>query len=108
MGWASASGRRHADLARIGFGVGNEFRNRLGRNRWMHRYQKGPPDNPNDCDVADEIETEVVIESCIDCGSSIRAKKRIAIGGRSYDCFGCDIAGGACPVLDDEWLTEPL
>jgi hypothetical protein len=47
----------------------------------MHCYQKGPLDNPNDGDVADEIEIEVVIESCIDCGSSIRAKKRIAIAG---------------------------
>jgi len=25
-----------------------------------------------------------------------------------YDCFGGDIAGGACPVLDDEWLSQPL
>jgi hypothetical protein len=74
----------------------------------MHRYQKGPLDNPNNCDVADEIEIEVVIKSCIDCGSSIRAKKRIAIGGRVYDCIGGDIAGGACPVLDDERLTQPL
>src|SRR5262249_28360192 len=55
-----------------------------------------------------EIEIEVVIEGRVDCGSSIRTKERIAVGGRTYDCFGGDIAGGACPVLDDEWLTEPL
>jgi hypothetical protein len=74
----------------------------------MHRYQKGAPDNPNDRNVADEIEIEVSIEGCVDRGSSIGAKKRIAIGGRMYDCFGRDIAGGACPVLDDEWLSQPL
>src|SRR5262252_805212 len=108
MGWVSAAGRRHADLAWIGFGVGNEFRYRLGRNGWMHGYQKGPLDNPNDRDVADEIEIQVVIESCIDCGSSIRAKKRIAIGWRAHDCFGGYVAGGACPVLDDKGLTQPL
>src|SRR5215470_4494114 len=108
MGWTSAASRRNADLAWIGFGVGNEFRNRLGRNGWMHGYQKGPLDNSNDCDVADEIEIEVVIESCIDCGSSIRPKKRIAVGGRTHDHFGGDIAGSTCPVLDHERLTEPL
>src|ERR1700751_5947782 len=108
MSWVSGAGRRHADLAWIGFGVGNEFWNRLGRNGWMHRYQKGPLDNPNYCDVADEIEIEVAIKSCVDRSSSIGAKKRIAIGGRMYDCFGRDIAGGACPVLDDEWLGQPL
>jgi hypothetical protein len=74
----------------------------------MHDHQKGALDNPNDCDIADEIEIEVFIEGCVDCGSSIRTKKRIAISGRTYDCFGGDIAGGACPVLNDEWLTEPL
>jgi hypothetical protein len=74
----------------------------------MHRYQKGPLDDRNGCDVADEIEIEVVIEGRVDCGSSIRTKERIAVGGRTYDCFGGDIAGGACPVLDDEWLPEPL
>src|SRR5580704_1489193 len=108
MGWISGAGRRHADLARMGFGVGNEFRNRLGRNGWMYRYQKGPLDNPNGCDVADEIEIEVVIEGRVDRGSSIRTKERIAIGGRTDDSLRSDIAGGAGPVLDDEWLTDPL
>src|SRR5262249_60235037 len=108
MGWTSAASRRHADLAWIGFGVGNEFRNRLGRNGWVHRYQKGPLDDRNGCDVADEIEIEVVIEGRVDCGSSIRTKERIAVSGRTYDCFGGDIAGGAWPVLDDECVTEPL
>src|SRR6516164_11008827 len=108
MGWVSAAGRRHADPAWIGFGVGNEFRNRPGWYGWMHRYQKGPLDNPDDCDVADEIEIEIVIEGCVDRGSSICAKKRIAISGRAHDCFGGELAGGAWPVLDDERLTQPL
>src|SRR5262245_14613783 len=74
----------------------------------MHRYQKGPLDDRNGCDIADEIEIEVVIEGRIDRGSSIRTKERIAIGRRTDDGLGGDIAGGATPVLDDEWLTEPL
>src|SRR5439155_732095 len=73
-----------------------------------HRYQKRPLDERNGCDVADEIEIEVVIEGRVDRGSSIRAKERIAIGGRTDDGLGGDIAGSAAPVLDDEWLTEPL
>ena len=40
----------------------------------MHRYQKGPLDDRNGCDIADEIEIEVVIEGRIDRGSSIRTK----------------------------------
>jgi len=32
----------------------------------------------------------------------------VAVRDRAHDCFGGDIAGAACPVLDDEWLTEPL
>jgi hypothetical protein len=56
----------------------------------MHHHQKGALDNPNDRDIADEIEIEVFIEGCVDCGSSVRTKKRTAIGGRTYDCFGRD------------------
>src|SRR5262245_33917020 len=74
----------------------------------MHRDQKGSLDDRNGCDVADEIEIEVVIEGRIDRGSSIRTKERITIGGRTDDGLGGDIAGCAAPVLDDEWLTEPL
>jgi hypothetical protein len=33
---------------------------------------------------------------------------RIAIGGCTYYCFGCDIAGGSWPVLHDERLAQPL
>jgi hypothetical protein len=54
----------------------------------MHHHQKGTLDNSNDHDIADEIEIEVFIEGCVDCGSSIRTKKRIAIGGRTYDRAG--------------------
>src|SRR5262249_34379763 len=53
--------------------------------KWMHRYQKGPLDDRNGCDIADEIEIEVVIEGRIDRGSSIRTKERIAIGRRTDD-----------------------
>jgi hypothetical protein len=37
MGWISGAGRRHADLDRIGFGIGNEFGNGLGWNGWERR-----------------------------------------------------------------------
>src|SRR6516164_9116116 len=109
MGWASNYARRNVDLAWISLGISDEVGDRFGRNRWMHQHDVGHDNNGgNRRDVADEIEIEVVIEGRVDCGSSIRTKERIAVSGRTYDCFGGDIAGGACPVLDDEWLTEPL
>ena len=35
-------------------------------------------------------------------------QKRVAVRRRSHDRLGADIAAGARPVLDDEWLPEPL
>src|SRR5882757_7194387 len=32
----------------------------------------------------------------------------MAVSWRAHDCFGSDIAGCACPVLDHEWLAELL
>src|SRR6516164_7997109 len=81
MGRISAARRRHADLGGIGPGVCNEFRHCLRWNGWVHRYHKRPLDNPNDCDVADEIEAEVVIEGRVNSGSGSCTKKCIPIGG---------------------------
>ena len=35
-------------------------------------------------------------------------EKRVAVRRRTHDRFGADIAAGTRPVLDDEWLAEPL
>ena len=35
-------------------------------------------------------------------------QQRVAVRRRAHDRLGADIAAGARPVLDDEWLAEPL
>ena len=59
-------------------------------------------------DVADEIEIELVVERRVDRVRSRDQEERVAVGGRTHDRLGADIAAGARPVLDDEWLAEPL
>src|SRR5262245_18643835 len=108
MSWISVASRRHVYLCRIRLGIGNEFGKRLGRNGWMHQHDQGSADHANHRNVADEIEIELVIQCRVDCGSSVKPEKRIAISWRTYHCFGGNIAGRACPVLDYDWLSELL
>ena len=63
----AVAGRRHVDLAGIGFGIGDELGNRLGRNRWIDLHDDGHADDARDRrDVADEIEIELVVERRVD------------------------------------------
>ena len=60
----------HVDLARIGFGIGDEFGNRLSWNRWIdHHHERGADDACNRCDVADEVEVELIVK---DGGDRVR------------------------------------
>ena len=103
------AGRRHVDLARIGLGIGDELGNRLGRNRWIDHHDEGRADDARDRrDVADEIEIELVVERRVDRVRRQDQEQRIAVRRRAHDRLGADIAAGARPVLDDEWLAEPL
>src|SRR5215470_7304102 len=109
MGGSSDTARRHGDLARIGLGIGDELGNCFGRNRWMHRYDVRLPVNACDRrDVADEIETELVIERGVDGVPTADYEQRVAVRRCAHDRLGADIAARAWSILDDEWLTEPL
>src|SRR5262245_13058675 len=109
MGWNAVAARRHVDLARVGLGVSNELRDCLGRNRWMHRYDVRLPANARDRrDVADEIETKLVIEGGVDGVPTADQEERITVRGRTHDRFGSNIAGCTRPILDDKRLAEPL
>src|SRR5262252_7014394 len=109
MAGSSDAGRGHADLARIGLGIGDELGNRLGRNRWMYRYDVGLPVNAGDRrDVADEIETKLVIERGVDGIPTADHEQRVAVRRCAHDRIGADIAAAARSVLDDKLLTEPL
>ena len=59
-------------------------------------------------DVADEIEIELVVERRVDRVGERDQEQRVAVRRRAHDRLGADIAAGARPVLDDEWLAEPL
>src|SRR6516162_7947349 len=109
MGSRTVSVRCHADLARISLSIGDELRNGLYRHRGMDLYGKRVSSNARDRrDVADEIEIELVVEGGVDRVHSNASEKRIAVGGRTYNGLGGDIAGGTRSVLDDELLAEPL
>jgi hypothetical protein len=103
------AGRRHVEFARIGLGVSDEFRNRLGRNRWIDNHDKGRADDArNRHDIANEIKIKILIKGRIDRIRWRGQKERIAVGRRTHHRFGADIASGTCSVLDDELLAEPL
>ena len=57
----------------------------------------------------DEIEAETtLVELCIDRVDRSHEEERIAIGRRTHDRLGSNIAGGTRPVLDYERLPKPL
>src|SRR5262245_15610328 len=63
MARGTDAARRHADLARIGLGIGDELGDRLGWNRWIDHHDFGHPDDARDRrDVAQEIEIEVAVK----------------------------------------------
>ena len=108
MGSGPGAARSKVELARIGLSVGDELRNRLRRNRWMHKHDLGLTSDACDRgDVADEIEVEPFVERRVDRVVRGNHEERIAVGRRAHDRLGGDIAG-ARPVVDDEWLTEPI
>src|SRR5262245_20614152 len=110
MGRGADTARRHVDLARIGLGVSDEFGDCLSWHRWIDHYDKGHDNNAGDrCNVADEIEVELVIErrvgrACVGPDH----EQRVAVRRRAHDRLGADIATRARPVLDHEWLAKPL
>src|SRR5262249_54181886 len=86
-----------------------ELGNRLGRNRWVHHHDEGSADHPRDRrEIANEVVAELVIERRIDRGRRSDLEKCVAIGRRTHDRLGSDFAAATRPVLDDEWLAEPL
>jgi hypothetical protein len=108
LGSANA-GRRHIDLARIGLGVGNEFRNGSRRKRRMHLHdERHEVDPSNRRDIAEKIEVELFIERAVDSILRIDQQESVAIGRRASGRLGRNIAAGTGANLDDELLAEAL
>src|SRR5262245_31597823 len=109
MVYSSVASLGHRDLARFGLGVGDELKNRIGRNRWMDLHDHRRTHNTRDrCYVTDEIEIEVLIERRADCVRPVDHQQCVAIWSRAHDHLGAYISAGAHSVLDDKWLAEPL
>src|SRR5689334_12889544 len=106
LGGADAA-RGEVELPRMGFGIGNEFRNGVDRNGRMHlqhvRYRKGAVDGRK---IADEIEIEVLIKRRVDGVGGSTPQKRIAVWRLARDELGRDIAGRAGPVVEYKRLAE--
>src|SRR5215208_5946993 len=59
-------------------------------------------------DVADEIETELVVQGCINCVRRTADEERVAVGWQTNYRLGRQIAASASPIFDDEWLAKPF
>src|SRR5215470_13449988 len=103
----SAARGCHCEFARIGLRIGDQLRNCLDWNGWMHRHDER---SAGDCDhrkVTDEIETQLFVKGGIDRGGCVSPEQRIAIGWRTDDGLRRDVSGGSGPVFNDKGLTEP-
>ena len=75
----------------------------------MDHHDEGTADEARDGrDVANEIEIEVVVKRRIDRVRRTDQEQRVTVRNCAHDRLGGDIAAGTRPVLDDEWLAEPL
>jgi hypothetical protein len=109
MRHAAVASRGDVDLARIGFGIGDEFRDGSSRHCGMDDHDLGHAHNTGHRrDVANEIEVELFVQRCVDRSRRGDRKERVAIRSSSYDIFGGKITRRARPILDDKLLTKPL
>src|SRR5262249_44972812 len=96
-------------LAWIGFGVGNKLGKRFRGNRGMHLHDVGHAQETCDWrNVANEVEIKIVVKCRIGRVSYGDQEERVAVRGRAHDRLGGDVAATPGPVLDNEWLPEPL
>jgi hypothetical protein len=101
--------RCHVEFARIGLGVVDELRDRLGGYRRMNQHGIRLTDEARDGrDVLDEIEAELIPERRVNRVRCCDEKQRMAISRRPNDRLGPSILASPRPIPDDEGLTEPL
>src|SRR5256885_10968485 len=100
MGYGAVASRRHAELAGIGLCIRNELGEGFCWNGWMHLHNVGHTyDARNGCNVANEIETELVVERRVDRVRRTNQEERMPICGCAHDRLGHDIAAGTRPIL---------
>src|SRR6266545_3497255 len=101
--------RRDVDLARIGLGVSDQLRKRLGWHRridFQHQRQLGEARHHRD--VAQEVERQRLIERHVDGVGRDREEQRVAVRRRVGDSLRRDIGAAARAVLDHYRLAHPV
>src|SRR5262249_36416027 len=75
----------------------------------FHHHDIGKADDGCDrCDIADEIEIELVVKRRVDRARRAEETQRIPIGSCTHDRLGADVAAGTRAIFYDELLTQPL
>src|SRR5260370_20207623 len=98
MGYGWVTGRWHVDLAWIGLGVDDKFRDCLGGNGWIDHHDIRAAGNARDrSDVLDEIEIELLVKRRVSCARQAGKQKRVAVPRRAHDRLSADISRCACP-----------
>src|SRR5262245_22249868 len=65
-------------------------------------------DAGDSCNIAEEIETKLIVEGCVDRVAGEDQKKRIAVRLRPHHRLHADIAARARSIVDNELLAQPL
>src|SRR6516165_1632774 len=75
----------------------------------MHDYDEGVANDASDRrHIADEVIIELVVERRVDRVRRTCQEQRIAVRWRAHDRIGANVRTSARPVVDDEWLVQPL
>ena len=106
----AGAGRRVGDLAGIGFGVGDELRQRVRRHRRVHHHRVGHIGEQRDRgEILHAVERHVGDERVVHRVHAHRVEQdRVAVRRRARDRAGADVARAAGAVLDDDRLAHRL
>ena len=105
----AVAGRRHVDLARVGFDVVDELLDGLRRHVVVdHHHVRHAHEAADRRDVADEVERQLLVERRVDAVRRIDQQHGVAVGRRREHGFDREVVAGAGLVLDDELLAGLL
>ena len=105
---ADAAGR-HVDLAGIGLGIGDEFRDRLRRHVRIHlHHQRNERNARHGCGVVHEVEMQVAVDRRVDRVGGHGKQQRVAVRRRFHRIFGSDVAARSGPIVNHDRLAEPV
>src|SRR5262245_42024508 len=101
---------REVQLARIRASERDQRGERMNRQRWMNHQHVGLRGDQAD---RSKIPFGIIVDLLVQAGiggedAVVRKQQRVAVGWRAGDELRRDIAAGAGPVVDDQWLTENL